>query len=126
MPVTAFAGGGEGGANLSGVVAVIVDDGDAASLAAKLEAPVDSAETAEAFGNLIRVHAELMGDGDGGSGVEDVVASGNMEFEGTERAESRSDLEAGEVGRRFADCHAASRPAEKSQAGSRRSARLRR
>ena len=52
--VAALAGGGEGGANLGGMVAVVVDDGDAARRAAKLKAPVDAAKVAEALGNLIR------------------------------------------------------------------------
>ena len=81
--VAALAGGGEGGANFGGVVAVVVDDGDAAGLAAKLEAAIDTAEVAEALGNLVGGDFELAGDGDGGSGVEHVVAAGDMEFKGT-------------------------------------------
>jgi hypothetical protein len=42
--VAALAGGGQGGANLGGVVAVVVHHGDAARLAALLEAAVDAAK----------------------------------------------------------------------------------
>lgn len=45
-PVAKFAGGGKGGADFGGVVAVVVDDGDAAGGAFVLEAAVDAAEAA--------------------------------------------------------------------------------
>jgi hypothetical protein len=86
FPVAALAGGGEGGANFGGVMAVVVDDGDAAGRAAKLKSPVDAAEVIEARGDLIGGNFKLAGDGNGGGGVEDVVASGDVEFEGTERS----------------------------------------
>jgi hypothetical protein len=41
---SALAGGGEGGTDFGGVVAVIVDDGYAAASASHLEAAIDSAE----------------------------------------------------------------------------------
>ncbi len=49
-----FASRGKGGANFGGVVAVVVDDGDAADLTALLEAPVDSAKMEQAFGDFFR------------------------------------------------------------------------
>jgi len=67
--VTALAGGGEGGANLGGVVAVIVNDGDAGGFALALEAAVHAAEVSQAFGDLFGGDGELVGDGDGGGGV---------------------------------------------------------
>ena len=54
LPVAALAGRGEGGANLGGMVAVIVHHGDAARLAAQLKAPVHAAKMIEALGNLLR------------------------------------------------------------------------
>lgn len=75
-PVAALAGGGEGGADFGGVMAVVVDDGDAADGAAMLEAAVDATETAEAFRYETGRNAEFDADGNGGGGVEQVVASG--------------------------------------------------
>ena len=70
-------------------MAVVVDDGDAAGCAAKLKAPVDSAEVAEALGDFVGGNFKLVGDGYGGGGVEHVVAAGDMEFKGAERAGRR-------------------------------------
>ena len=97
--VAALAGGGQGGANLGGVVAVVVDDGDAAGLAAQLEAAVDAAKMVEALGDFVGGNFKLVGDGDGGGGVEHVVAAGDVEFEGTERSGSGVHLKAGEAAR---------------------------
>ena len=97
LAVAALAGGGKGGANLGGVMAVVVDDGDAAGGAAKLKAPVDAAEVTEALGNFVGGNFKLAGDGDGGGGVEHIVASGNVELEGAEGAGDGVDEEAGEA-----------------------------
>ncbi len=85
MPVAAFARGGQGGANLGGMVAVVVDDGHAARLAAKLKAAVHAPEMADALGDLGRVDLQLMRDGYGGGCVEHVVAARHVQFKGTEQ-----------------------------------------
>ena len=77
LAVAALAGGGEGGANFGGMVAVVVDHGDAAGGATKLKAPINSSEVIEARGDLIGGNFKLAGDGNGGGGVEDVVAARN-------------------------------------------------
>jgi len=64
------------------VVAVVVDDGDTVGLAAKLEAAVDAVEAGEAESDLFGGDFELICDGYGGGGVEDIVAAGDAEFEG--------------------------------------------
>ncbi len=74
------------GANLGGVVAVIIDNGHAARLAALLEAPVDAAKVLEPFGNLLRRNFKLPRNGDGGRGVQHIVPAGNMQLERTERS----------------------------------------
>ena len=91
----AVAGGAEGGEDLGGVVAVVVDDGDVVDDAFDLEAAVDATEGGEAGGDLVGRDAELDADGDGGGGVEDVVAAGDMELEGAEEQAAIVDLEAG-------------------------------
>jgi len=98
VPESALASGGEGGSNLGGVVAVVVDDGDAGGFAAQLEAAIDAVKAAEAFGDFVGGDFELVGDGDGGGGVEDVVSAGDMKFEGAEGAGGGVDEELGEAG----------------------------
>ena len=83
--VSALARGSERGANFRGMVAVVVDDGDAAGLTTLLEATVDAAETAEAFGDFFGRDFELVRDGYGGGGVEHVVAAGHVQIERAER-----------------------------------------
>src|ERR1700678_2092549 len=82
LVVAALAGGGECGGDFGGVVAVVVDDGDAVGAAAKLEAAVDSVEAGQALGDFLCRDFKLTGDGDGGGGVEDVVTAGNAKLEG--------------------------------------------
>src|ERR1035437_5183484 len=95
-PVAAFAGSGQGGANLSRMVAVVVHHGDAAHLAALLEAPVHAAKVMEPLGDLVCGNLELVGNGHRGGGVEHVVATGYVQLKGTERAGGGSDQEARE------------------------------
>ena len=83
--VTALAGRGQRGANLSGMVAVVVHYGDAVRLAAQLETPVDAAKMVEPLGDFFRRYQKLMGNGDGGGGVEHIVASGHMQLKRAQR-----------------------------------------
>jgi len=95
--VAALAGCGQCGANLGGMVAVIVDDGDAARLATQLETPVHAAKVAEAFCDLVRCNTELMGDGYSGGGVEDVVAAGDIQFKRPKQPCGSGHLKAGKA-----------------------------
>ena len=92
--MAALAGGGEGGANLGGVVAIVVNHGDAADGAAELKAAVDSSEMTQALGDLLGRNFKLAGNGDSGGGVEYVVSTGNVKLKGAERPRSRVDEEA--------------------------------
>ena len=62
-----------------------------------LKAPVDAAKVAEAQGDLLRVHAELVGDGHGGRGIEHIVASGDMQFKRPQRPQRGHHLKAREA-----------------------------
>ena len=75
---------GERGADLGGVVAVVVDDHDAARLAAYGEAPADAAEAGERALIDVEVDAEEIGDGEHGEGVEDVVPPRHRQLHSTQ------------------------------------------
>ena len=60
------------------MVSVVVDDEDAARLAAHLEAPLGAAELAQARRDALERHAELQADRDGGERVQQVVAPGTF------------------------------------------------
>ena len=92
-PVTAFTGGGQGSANLGGMVAVVVDHRDAARRAAQLKAPVHAAKVAEAHGDLAAGNSKLVGNGDGGRGIEHVVMSRDIQLKWTESAVRREHTE---------------------------------
>ena len=77
----AGAGGGEGGANFRGMVAVVVDDGDAVDDAFCLEAAIDPAEVAQAFDDVVLGDFELHRDGDRGSRVQNIVQPGHLQRE---------------------------------------------
>src|ERR1017187_8517597 len=80
-PETAHAGAIQGRADFGGMVAVIVDDGDAALDAAHLKAAVDAVEGGKGFADFVGGDFEFHGDGDGGHGVEHVVAARNAQVE---------------------------------------------
>ncbi|MPL96742.1 hypothetical protein SDC9_42924 [bioreactor metagenome] len=62
--------------NLDRVVAVIIDDGDAAQHLAHLgEAPVDAAELRQRLADLVLLHAEVARDRNRGKAVRDVVVA---------------------------------------------------
>src|SRR5450756_1002403 len=92
-PEPAQAGAIESGADLGGVVSVIVHHGDAAFLAARLEAAIDSAEGREALADGVGLDFELHGDGDGGHGIEHVVAAGDAQRETAETGSAIADTE---------------------------------
>ena len=53
LPEAALQRRGQGSANLGGVVAVVVDDGDAVGVADQLEAAVDAVELRQPLTNLL-------------------------------------------------------------------------
>src|ERR1019366_6184890 len=75
-PEPAQAGAVERGAGLGGGGSVIVHHGDAAFLSAQLEAAIDAAEGSQPFADGVGLDFEFHGDGDGGHGIEHVVAAG--------------------------------------------------
>src|SRR4051794_6685366 len=69
--------GGESGADLCGVMSVIVNDADSANLAFELEAAIDSTKFFERATDVVWLHVEADADGDGSSRVQNVVHAGN-------------------------------------------------
>src|SRR6266498_3807891 len=92
----AQAGSIESSANFGGMVSVIVHYSDAAFLATHLEAAIDAAEGGEACADGVRFDLEFHGDGDGGHGVEHVVAAGNAQGEAAETGGAIADVELAE------------------------------
>ena len=69
------------GANLGGMMAVVVDHGDAVGAALELEAAIHAVEVGQAFADLVDRNVQSNADGDGGSGVAHVVLAGNVQLE---------------------------------------------
>ena len=90
----AEAGGGEGGADFGGMVAVVVNDGDAGGFATELEAAIDPAVFGYPRADIFGGDFEFTGDGDGGGGVEHVVHAGDFEREFTEIFAAEGEAEA--------------------------------
>src|SRR5207249_9517872 len=74
-------GGGKGGANFRGMVAVVIDYADPRNLAPQLEATVDAVEVFESRANLLDLEIQANPNGNGRRRVEDVVGSGNAQPE---------------------------------------------
>src|SRR5271165_1342120 len=85
-PKAALARGGQSGAYLRGMVAVVVDHGDAIHPAFELKATVHSVEVRQSFANLVDGNVESEPDGDGCGGVANVVFAGHMELKFAEVA----------------------------------------
>ena len=92
--VEAGARAGERGADLGRVMAVVVDDHDAAGLAAHGEAAPDAAEAGERALIDGEVDAEEVGDGEHGQRVEHVVPPGHGQLDAAERLAARDRGEA--------------------------------
>src|ERR1035437_9431553 len=86
----------ESGADFGGVVSVIVHDGDAALVAAHLEAAIDSAEGREALADGVGLDIEFHGNGDGGHGIEHVVEAGDTQGETADTGGAIADIELAE------------------------------
>src|SRR5947208_17147298 len=76
------------------MVTVIVDDGHAARLAAYLEAALHAGETGQRLLDRVERNLEIEPDADGGEGIEDVVAAGNLQRTLTEPRPAMDDVEA--------------------------------
>ena len=105
----ALAGGAQRGADLLGMVTVVVHHQDVLLLALHLEAAVDAAELLERVGREPPRDAEIVRDGDGGEGVQRVVASRHAEAHRAEPLAVVPDVEDGLEARRPADRAPASR-----------------
>src|SRR5437879_6607068 len=86
-------GGGQRRADLGGMVTVIVDDGHAARLAEYLEAALHAGETGQRLLDRVERNLEIEPDADGGEGIEDVVAAGNLQRRLTEPGPAMDDVE---------------------------------
>src|SRR5579862_6695744 len=89
---TAGAGGGERRSDFSGMVAVIVDHGDARDGAAHLKAAVDSGESGEGFANGVRRDFEFQAHGGGRGRIEDVMRAGNVQAETAQILAAQSEM----------------------------------
>src|SRR5215472_6758699 len=91
----------EGGANLGGMVAVVVDHAHTGGAAAKLESAIYPAELGQAFADSGRIDVKSHAHGHSSGGVEDVVNAGHPQVKFSERfstildGESRSKLARG-------------------------------
>ena len=87
-------GGRERGADLGGMMAVVVDHRDTARLAASLESAIDAGVGSDPLTNRIERDVEFQADGDGRGGVQHVVHAWNAqvkfaEIVATARTENR-------------------------------------
>src|SRR5207249_3140152 len=77
-PVEPGLGGGQGGADLRGVVAIVIDDHHAGGFAADLEATLDARESGQRLPDRDERDLEVEPDRDRGEGVRHVVTSWNL------------------------------------------------
>ena len=85
---------GERGANLGGMMPVVVDHAHASRFAARLEAAAHAAEPRQRLGDQREAHLDLETDRDRRQRVQHVVVAGHVQFQRTERASERLDLKA--------------------------------
>ena len=95
--VEAF-GGGEGGGDFAGVMAVVVDEGEAGGAVADFEAAFGATKGFQGVLDGVEGDAEFGGEGDGGEGVGDVVFAWDAEGGGAEEGAALVDFEVGVVG----------------------------
>src|SRR5579859_2866035 len=72
---------GQGGANLGGMMTVIVHHGDSVNFAFELKATIYAAKLLEGFCNFLRRDIKSNTSGDGSSGIEHIVLPGNVQIE---------------------------------------------
>lgn len=91
-----LAGSGQCGADFSGVMGIIIDDGYLTDFTGDLEAAADAAEGDKGFLKLGDGDILAMSDGDGGEGVADVVITRDAETEEAKHLLGAVGFEAGE------------------------------
>src|SRR5262249_56900673 len=77
-------GSGQGGADLRGVMAIVVHHEDTGSFALDLEATLHAREAGERLLDTLEWHLEVEADPDGGQGVEHVVAARDLDADLTQ------------------------------------------
>ena len=77
----ALSGGRQRGANLGGMMAIVINHADPGCLAAQLEPPVYPAEIFQRRADVIRFDIEADSNRNGCGGVQDVVYSRHMQAE---------------------------------------------
>ncbi len=95
--------GGEGGGDLVGVVAEIVDDGDSGAGADDLETPPKPFEAAERLGRRAERNSGGAGGGESGEGVGDIVAARDLQGDGNALSVAPVGDREGDCERRFDD-----------------------
>src|SRR5690242_1536643 len=80
----ALARRGQGRADLRRMMAVVVDDRDAALLALELESAIDTAKAGKAVANRRRVQVQFESNCDDGRGIQHVVHTRHVHMEATE------------------------------------------
>src|SRR6266446_4924336 len=63
------------------MMSVVVDDDDAVAVEHSLETAFSARELLKRFGHFLKRHPEFVSDGDGGQGVDNVLPTGNDEFD---------------------------------------------
>ena len=79
LAVSALAGRGQRRPNLGGMVAVVVDDADAAGFAAQLKAAVHAAKVFQRLADMVDRNVQADADGYRGGRIQNVVKSGNVQ-----------------------------------------------
>src|SRR5215471_21232676 len=79
--VSTLPGGGEGGADLGGMVAVIVDHRDSVHPTFELEATVYAGKVRQTLADLVDLYVESDANGNSGGGITNVVLPGNLQME---------------------------------------------
>src|SRR5580704_18175074 len=87
---------GQGSANLGGMMAVVVDDGDAVGVSNQLEATVDAVELRQPLANLLYRNIQPDANRDRGGSVADVVRSRHPQLELAQVRAAVGDTEATE------------------------------
>ena len=86
--------GGQRGANLGGMMAVIVDHRDAARLPAHLKPAIDAGIAGNGLANRFERNVQFQADRDGRRRVQHVVNAGNVQVKRSQIAPARSNGEA--------------------------------
>src|SRR5437588_604122 len=81
---SALAGSSQGGANLSGMMAVVVNHGNAGGLAFELETAVNAAKALQRLADAISINVEADAHGYGSGGIQHIVMAGHLQMKITQ------------------------------------------